>query len=265
MSLTDLLKQRNSVNGAQAKKFKLPSIFGLKSNESTPSATRLSNFTNLSGLTNAHKNTTTKLDSEPQKMNFSQNIDIPQQLNQSKFVTQKLSGVNSNGSVSPASVGEVLTPHEMSLKKIMDLKRLHISSSNDTEIALLESTVDSPNANILKNQQFPIDLVSALNGPNFSDSVISLAKPITEKIDFKFVDCDISEESIKPLVTQDCCLNISPILGKQFANRTKSTTAFGKILCSKYRHKNQTVIYHGFESKHQIKPFRFDVNIKASK
>lgn len=270
MSLTDLLKQRNSVNGAQAKKFKLPSVFMQKSNETSPIVARPSKLTSLSELANAHKNTSTKLDSEPQKLNFSQNINIPQQLNQSKFVLPKLNSGNGNsGSVSPSSAGESLTPHEISLKKIMDLKRLHISPSNDTESAPSESTIytSNPNTNTLQQQQqqLSIDLASALNGPNNTDSVIALPKPVVEKIDFKFIDCDISQESIQPLYTQDCCLNISNILEKEFANRTKFTTAFGNILCSKYKHKRQTAIYHGFESKHQIKPFRFDVNIKTSK
>lgn len=237
-----------------------------KSNETTPTVARPSKFTNLSELANAHKNASTTIGSEPQKLNFSQNINIPQQLNQSKFVIPKLNGGNVIGSVSPSSGGESLTPHEMSLKKIMDLKRLHISPSNDTENVPSECTVDSSNPNTLKNQPVPIDLASALNGPDYGSSMVPLAKPVAEKIDFKFVDCDILEKSIEPLEEmQDCCLNISSILDKEFTNRTKSTTAFGKILCSKYRHKKQTAIFHGFKSKHQIKPFRFDVNIKASK
>lgn len=248
------------MNGVQAKKFKLPTIFGQKSAESTPIVARPSKFTNLTELASAHLSSTSKLPTLPLKMNHTQNIDIPQK---SKFLIPKLNGGNSNNdSVSSSnSAGESLTPHEMSLKKIMDLKRLHITPLNDTEC-----TVNSSNDNnLLENQQFPIDLASALNEPN-TGSITVTTKPATvEKIDFKFIDCDIADESSQPLDTQDCCLNISNILDKEFENRTKSTTAFGKILCSKYKRKNQSIIYHGFESKHKITPFRFDVTIKPAK
>lgn len=250
------------MNVAQAKKFKLPSIFGQKTNEA-PTAAGQSKFTNLSELANAHLSST-KSDAEPQKMKFSQSINIPQKPNGSKFVIPKLNCGSGSDSVSPSLNGESLTPHEMSIKKIMDLKRLSISSANDTENTPPKNTIDNPNVNISQSQQYPIDLASALNGPNIVGSVVVSAKSVAEKIDFKFIDCDIAEKLIQPLNTQDCCLNISNILEKRFENRTKSTTAFGKILCSKYRHRKQSVIYHGFESKHKIKPFRFDVSNTAS-
>lgn len=243
------------MNGG-AKKFKLPSVFGQKSNETTPSPMK---FNNLSDLANAHLSSTKLSACDTPKMNHSPSISIPQQSNQSKFVIPKFNG----GSASPSSGGESLTPHEVSLKKIMDLKRLHISATSDTE-----NTPPDNNKIVtsrMEKQQFPIDLASALNGPNFSKPTIAPTKPVAEQIDFKFIDCDIAEVSNEPLDTQDCCLNISNILEKKFSNRTKSTTAFGKILCSKYKRKKQLLIQHGFVSKHQIKPFRFDVAMKYSK
>lgn len=282
MSLTDLLKQRNTaaVNGrVQAKKFKLPSIFGQKTTTSTepvmPNATtdasmaRPTKFTNLSDLANAHLSTNKLVDSI-QKISLSENINIPKT---TKFTIPKLNGDNS--SMSPSSTGESLTPHEMSLKKIMDLKRLGISTSvNDSENTLPGSTDtvmtnEHSNATMsVDEQQYPIDLTSALNGPNFdSSSIIAPTKRIVEKIDFKFIDCDIAEES-DPFISQDCCLNISNILNENFDTRTKSTTAFGQILCSRYKRKKQSLVQkvqHGFVNKHQIKPFRFDVSTKPSK
>lgn len=217
---------------------------------------RSTKFSNLSELANAHLSSA-KLENGPPKMP-SNNINIPQQPNRSKFVIPKLNGGSS--SVSPNSAGESLTPHELSLKKIMDLKRLHISPSNDTENT--PPTIQS-NANVGSQ---PIDLASALNGPNASYSVISPPKPHVEQIDFKFIDCDIVEmPDSQPLLTQDCCLNISNILDRHFENRTKSTTAFGKVLCSKYKCKRQLMVQHGFVNMHQIKPFRFEGSIKTTK
>lgn len=251
-----MLKQRSSVQSCvQAKKFKLPSIFGQKSSDASNSM-RSSKFSNLSELANAHLSTTKSANEPPKPL--SQNINIPQQTNHSKFVIPKLNG--GSGSVSPSSVGESSTPHEMSLKKIMDLKRLHISSNTENtppEIQTITSTEIS-----VECKPFSIDLASALNDPNFSKSIVQPTKPVVEEIDFKFIDCDIIERPQRPLATQDCCLNISNIFEKHFENRTKSTTTLGNILCSKYKRKRLPLVQHGFVSKHQIKPFNFDIKKK---
>lgn len=215
------------------------------------STVRSNKFSNLSELANAHLSTS-KLVNGLEKISLSENINIPKP---SKFIIPKLNG--GSASESPSSVGESLTPHEVSLKKIMDLKRLHISTTNDTE-----NTPPNPAETAANTQQFPIDLASALNGPNFSSSIIVPTKRPVEKIDFKFIDCDIAEVTYQPYISKDCCLNISNILDKQYDTRTKATTAFGQILCSRYKRKKQSMIQnvqHGFVNKHYIKPFRFDI------
>lgn len=234
------------MNGVQAKKFKLPSVFAQKTNDTQSNPVK---FNNLSELANAHLSTT-KLTSDMPKVQLSPSINIPKQSNNSKFVIPKLNG----SSVSPSS-SESLTPHEMSLKKIMDLKRLHISTS-DIENSPPDDIIDTISSD---KTQLPIDLATALNGPQFNKPKMTSIKPVVEQIDFKFIDCDIAEIVNESQDTQDCCFNISNILDKNILNRTKSTTAFGKILCSKYKRRNQLLIQHGFISKHHIKPFRFDV------
>lgn len=261
------MKQRNSVqNNVQTKTFKLPTIFGKKLNDAQNSM-RPMKFNNLSELANAHLSTT-KLSNEPSKT-LSQNINIPQQMNQSKFVLPKLNGGHS--SVSPNSADDSLTPHEMSLKKIMDLKRLNISSGhsrNDTENTppVNIQTVTSIDASI-ECKTFSIDLASALNDPKLSKTaIIAPTKPIVEEIDFKFIDCDIAEQPERqPQIKQDCCLDLSNILDKHFEHRTKCTTELGRILCSKYKRKQLPSIKHGFVSKHKIKPFNFDIKVKPVK
>lgn len=224
----------------------MPTIFGQKSSAPADSV-RPMKFSNLSELANAHLNSN-KLADVTQKT--SQSIDIPH-AKRSKFIIPKLHGGNS--SVSLSSAGESLTPHELSLKKIMDAKRLENSNqSNDDEMR-----PDSPNATFAAKQQSKIDLASALNGPNANQSIVTPSKPVVEQIDFKFIDCDIVETN--NAISADCCLNLSHILNENIENRTKTTTAFGKILCSKYKRSKQKLIKHGFVHKNHIKPFRFDV------
>lgn len=188
-------------------------------------------------------------------MSLSENVTIPKS---STFIIPKLNGGGSS-TVSPNLTGESLTPHEVSLKKIMDLKRLNITKDTENSSSKTDNNFMATTA---ENELGSIDLASALNGPNFRCSISEPIKRVVESIDFKFIDCDIAEvANVEPLVTQDCCINISKILDKHFENRTKSTTAFGKILCSKYKCKKQLTVQHGFVSKHQIKPFRFDSKV----
>lgn len=235
----------------------MPTIFGPKAVD--PLAIQTPKFSNLSELANAHLNSA-QLAGAPSKT-LSQSVQIPQLLNRQNFAIPKLSG--GSGSVSPSSTGE--TPHEISLKKIMDLKRLHISSkhtSNDTENNPPERQATDSNETDAK-KQFPIDLASALNAPNFGKSIILPAKKNVEQIDFKFIDCDITDDCDRHTsLTEDCSFSISSILQQHFDSRTMSTTDFGRVLCSKYRRKKQPVILHGFVNKHQIKPFEFNVRPK---
>lgn len=222
-------------------------------------------FNNLSELANARLSSSPLANESSQIL--SQNINIPQQSNQSKFIVPKLSGSGSGScSMSPNSTGESLTPHEVSLKKIMDLKRLHISSNHSKDNAdgtLVETETVISNDSSVDCQSFSIDLASALNGPHINNTIIPPAKLVVEEIDFKFIDCDIIEAKDPQLfVTQDCSLNIANIVEQHFEKRNKSTTAFGRILCSKYKRKQVPLIQHGFVTKYQIKPFNFDIKLK---
>lgn len=253
-------------------KFKLPSIFGQKSTN-TPSVGSLGpvKFNNLSELANAHLSSSSDktADKNPSQV-LSQKISFPQEAqNRSKFMIPKLSGGNGSSLMSSSnSMGGSPTPHELSLKKIMDLKRLHISSdqTTTTDTKATSTNVEIPSANPIleSNQSSSIDLTCALNDPNFNQPIIPAAKPVIEEIEFKFIDCDITDKSSDdPMsISQDCNLNMLNILDQHFENRTKSTTSFGRILCSKYKRKQQPLIQHGFISKHQVKPFNFDLKLK---
>lgn len=209
-------------------------------------------FNNLSEMANAHLLTTSSVKDSAEKQTPS--INIPQPASTMKFFIPKLSG-GSNLSLSPSS-SETPTPHELSLKKIMDFKRLSISDQENIPITTTENKIVDTEMKCL------VDLTSALNKPGFVSPMIVPEKRVVETIDFKFNDCDFTESlSAMPTVTRDCCLNISDIVKEKLKNRTKITSPFGKILCSRFKCKSIPYIRHGFENKHRIEPFRFDVAI----
>lgn len=255
------MKQRNSTNGSETKKFKLPNIFGPKSLESSH-LLRPIKFNNLSELASAHLSA----DKNPPLIN-SKNASVPQETQRrTKFVIPKLSGGSSASLMSSNLTNVSPTPHELSLQKIMDLKRLHISSNHTTADIEAAPNFENPEASqpFESGQSTSIDLACALNNPNFHQSIIPAVKPLIEEIKFKFIDCDISEklDHHSPSVSQDCNLNMLDILDRHFEKRTKCTTSFGRILCSKYKRKQQPLIQHGFINKHQLKPFNFDLKMK---
>lgn len=198
----------------------------------------------------------------------SQKSSFPQHAqNRSKFVIPKLNGSGGSGIGSLMSsnpMGGSPTPHELSFKKIMDLKRLHISSDQTTVDTLnVENSPPNPTPND-NRQSTSIDLTSALNDRNFNQPIIPATKPVIEENELKFIDCDITDSSNDHAmsVSQDCNLNLLNILDQHFENRSKSTTSFGRILCSKYKREQQPLIEHGFINKHHVKPFNFDVKMK---
>lgn len=185
-----------------------------------------------------------------------------------KFNLPKLKS-NSPTSCSPVLSGDRLTPHELSLQKIMGLKRLHISGdvpgnrsdSIQTTYAKCD-TDDASSSSSLPNddQQFSVDLMSALMAPGATNQISAPRKHMPEPIDFRFVDCDIIEHHRSlPIVTKDCCLDISGILADVIGCRTKKTSSFGKILCSRYSRRIKPFVVHGFDNKHHIKPFGFEI------
>lgn len=209
-------------------------------------------FQNLSEMANAHLSSTTSVKDTGEKQTPC--INIPRPANKSKIFIPKLSG-GSNLSLSPSS-SETPTPHELSLKKIMDLKRLSISDQENIPITTAENEI------VDSEQKCLVDLTCALNKPGFALPMIVAEKRAIETIDFKFNDCDFIESSSSlPSVTRDCCLNISDVLREKLKNRTKNTSPLGKILCSRFKCKSIPYIRHGFEYKHKIQPFRFDVAI----
>lgn len=169
-----------------------------------------------------------------------------------------------------------LTPHELSLKKIMDLRKLRINDEADISNPVdsnLSSSAEKVTASYIPNSEslpssinktsnllsdnFVVDLRSALVTEH--DKIIVPTKVLPEKFHIKFVDCDAKPSKFSfPILTHNCEIDISDVLNKTLLNRTKHTTAFGKILCSRFRCKDQPYIKHGFNPKHVVIPFKFD-------
>lgn len=188
---------------------------------------------------------------------ISESISIPRKPCDSEetlFVVPKLR-LGSNSSISPSSV-DGMTPHELSLKKIMDLRKLHISPVAQENVEPLSMATD-------RHVRFHVDLTQAL-ATDSNDHVIDEIKPM-ETIDYKFIDCELPAAKLKrtmakmPRITHECQIDIAHILGERLSNRARHTSAFGKVLCSRFRCTNRPQIIHGFNPKHKIVPFRFDV------
>lgn len=213
-----------------------------------------------------------------------ENITIPNPNANIRFNLPKLNSnsgslgnsVSSNlgGSLNGSSGS--LTPHELSLKKIMDIRKLRINDETDVSnpidsnlsASVANATVSHiPNAESLPSsvtkasnllsENFVVDLRSALVTEH--DEIIVPTKVLPEQFDIKFVDCDAKPSKFSlPILAQNCEIDISDVLNKTLVNRTKHTTAFGKILCSRFRCQGQPYIKHGFNPNHVVIPFKFD-------
>lgn len=229
MTLSDLLKQRSTVKTNQ-KKFKLPCIFGQNTSNATelPSAAK---FNKLSELANAHLSSTIKKNDTAKffPCSISQNVNEVKNLNESpNSVLNDISQAN--------STHFNLTPHEISLQKIMDFRRLDISSTKAVSSEKLKCIVDL---------QFAVN-----SSKHFNTDSLPLER-------VKMVDCNpisqLNSVLTTPRVDQFCLLKI------HLPNRTKQATPLGKILCSRYKQKRQTYVQLSFQPKHKIIPFLFDI------
>lgn len=159
-----------------------------------------------------------------------------------------------------------LTPHELSLKKIINMKN---NNNNIVPMSSLDKSIK--NENILlpiqanDENQFVIDLTSALR-QNDKIPIESPMKSIDiEEFTPKFIDCELSKIadddnllSTLPIITNDCCeIDSSSILTMPIMRLTKKRSKFGKILCTKYRCRSKPIVSHEFMRKHIIEPFWF--------
>lgn len=288
----------NGLNGI-AKTFAIPNLFTksvqpsdtnspvkliAESSPSIPNASTIDAspaFTNLADLANY------RLKNSNVNGNVSPSIAVPNIQNSplanANFFIPKFN--TTNQSPNCGSSGERLTPHEMSLKKIMEMRKLRISddrnsvqsdgsmeidqnnqfSSSVQSISSTESNANVPNALpsisnnslLIDTTNFVVDLSAALLAKD--DKITAPIKFIPEDFEVKFVDCELSASSaLQTVITKDCEIDVSHLLNIQLNNRTQKTSQFGKILCTKFRCKRMPYVGHEFHPKHNIVPFAFN-------
>lgn len=250
------------MNGIKTK-FSLPNLSKVFNKSATIESNSMENSSNT--FNNSSELTSSRL-TIPKLDGISKNVAIPK-IDTTKFFVPKLNMNKSSSSPTLGSSNECLTPHEMSLKKIMDLRKLNISDPAKENVdANVLTTVVASDSPLTNSTNFVVDLTAALLTEN--DTINKPVTIIPEQFELKFIDCDVKlvENPISfPIITHNCEIDISHILQEKLTNRTKRTTEFGKILCSRFRCKNPPYVKHEFLPKHKIVPFKFDDNLKFRK
>lgn len=154
--------------------------------------------------------------------------------------------------ITPPSFRTELTPHELSLKKIMDLKNIKLSDECKTENALTQSPPLC--------EESVIDLSTALR----TENSIPIQNPIDHTLENdenksfipNYIDCDQALTILMPTITKDCEIDISNI--SHAMNRVNAISKFGKTLCSRYRCSSMPYVKHEFFIRHKIERYAFE-------
>lgn len=249
--MLDLIKLRSGTPPVASKPtFALPQIF---SNSSTTQVSSPA-FSKLSDLTNFHLSTGGGGGSLSAT---------------SGFVIPKLTLGLSKCEAATAAATTTLTPHELSLKKIMDLKNIRLTeqtSGDETEQNRPVVGVDVVSSKI--------DLSSALRTANCVPIVmaaIDSAPPFVPT----YIDCE-QTTAIMPTITQDCQIDVSDLLllaTTDGGHQPKRVSPFGKTLCMRYtfvdnnsddlmkqqqrRRRRLNRVKHEFTIRHHIRPYGF--------
>lgn len=231
-----MTKSHLNSNKIETPKFKLPSFGGggIKS-EDDPSLRTTNNFSSLSDFASFHLKTNTPT-----------------------FALPKLSSspilVGSGGSPLSIQSGGLpsLTPHQESLQKIMNLRKMTLSESEEKNSLPNETESDLP---------LKIDLTSALSTdtrlPNPNRKPINVIPDDMHDIFIpQFIECDIVP-LLEQQITHDCEIDISSLLDEILVGKTVNSSKFGKILCKKYRLRELQYIKHSFDVKSRINSFNF--------
>lgn len=191
--------------------------------------------------------------------------------------------INSDSGIASSS------PAESLFSNLTDLARHHLQSKGETPIGsplasksggfLVPNIFNTPSSgpppgfapNVTRKPQTPlgkkewiVDLKSALIKdkseitPHHRKAVrLSGQDENDDPINYGFIDCDIVES--KPVIDEFCLIDASGIMNRKLRNCTAISSAFGSILCVRYRKRNQVHVRHGFVSKPGVVPFRFNV------
>lgn len=201
-----------------------------------------SSFTTLSDFTNFHLQKFGGESSSVPRLNIANSpFAIPK-------LTSKLS--------TPQSKNTELTPHELSLKKIMGLKNIHFTEKITNESTSSPPTKSPPPF----SADFVIDLSTALRTTNSIPIQIAIDRSANDENNSfipNYIDCDqaMPQSILMHTITKDCEIDISSI--SRAMHRTKSSSKFGKILCSRYRCTSVPYVKHEFNIRHKIERYTF--------
>lgn len=141
-----------------------------------------------------------------------------------------------------------LTPHQMSLQKIIN-KKVQISNVEP-------NTQQESHVSPLDSNQFIVDLSTALK----TDDIPIITPVETTKVDLftpSFVDCETTIKTISLPKPVFCEIDLSHILSQNVKKFTKFVSTFGRTLCQRYQNKSMVTVQHGFVRKHKILPYTF--------
>lgn len=242
--MADIIKQREQVEFSQLGKIRLtkPQTI-LSSTASSIDQPLASSFTKLSDFTNFHL--------QRSSGDLLSNVSVPRLNTASKlFSIPKLTPKF----IAPPELRTELTPHELSLKKILDLKNIKLS---DHVLCTTENTL-TKSAPLCADPV--IDLSTALRTANSIPIQIPFDNALENNENKSFIpnyiDCDQALTILMPAITKDCEIDISNI--SHALNRIKTISKFGKTLCSRYRCSAIPYVKHEFFIRHKIDRYAFE-------
>lgn len=237
--MADLIKQRTN----------LPSPSDTSKVSNTEGAPKKL-FTNLSDLTSFHLQSNS-VSPTSQTFSIPKLGSLPlfgkiEPNSSSTFVIPKL--VQAQKSPQNYQLEKTLTPHEISMQKIMELKKIQISTEPKLNVPPKLMTTNTRT----DEKQHIIDLSSAIRTEN-CPIVVAPAPIVNHSIDLIMATAITAP---LPTITEVCEIDCSGVINFK-TQKAKLISKFGKILCSKYRCKSMPYIKHEFMHLNSIKPFLF--------
>lgn len=153
----------------------------------------------------------------------------------------------------------LLTPHEQSLRKIMDLHKIRLSNDDPPAVR--------PNKSPIK----VVDLSAALR----RDTAIPVGEQRQRTASLVTADDDMADDEELPslsitdlltdIITVDCLIDASAIRRRKLPNKTTRRSQIGRIICSRFSDRSAAArarargVRHDFGTmRHAIKRYSFE-------
>lgn len=116
--------------------------------------------------------------------------------------------------------------------ELFSVPKLNNLTNNISEMCLSESSTQK-NKTGIGNNQWHIDLTSALRDTKSAPLVSRSSDHVEEEFDMPFIDCELNAAESNEIL-YECKMDISEVL-KRNHRLNKKVSKFGKILCLKYK------------------------------